>query len=164
MAREVIIHTWCDIEFNPDGGDLSERVDAETITWYLHGERMEIDLCKDHQQETTLAGMDDLVRIYGRAWEDPDAPLKKKAKTKRNYPSKTEHPEAHYLVDAHYTKDGTFVCDVKGCAAEGREWETIQSLRMHQLRSHDIRIPDEHKAESTRKKLQKSSTNADKEQ
>jgi hypothetical protein len=141
MTREVVLHTWCDIEFNPTNQDEAPvRVDAKTITWYVQGERWEIDLCLDHERQTSLDQMDDLVLNHGRAWEDPTAPPKRR---KKSGSRKTVAPEDNPLVQAHLTVDKRYVCDVNECARGGEPLQSIKALRMPQLRAHGMTKPKE---------------------
>jgi hypothetical protein len=139
VTREVIIHTWCDVEFN-EQIDTAARVDAQTVTWFVNGQRMEIDLCTPHQQTTALHQMDDLVLTYGRPWEDPDAP---KVPARKNH-GKRKPPadqSRHVLIDAHYVPGEGFYCDVAKCPRGGVVIPKIQGLRMHQLQAHSMTAP-----------------------
>lgn len=147
MVRQVIIHTYCD----PDFQDESKTVDGETVTWFVQGARWEIDLCASHKDGTSLGQMDDLVLRYGREWEDPEVAAKRAAEAERrrlarqNEPSRQKarkvDPSRHVLIDGHLTEDNEFVCDVAGCDRKQVPIAKIQGFRMHQLQAHGMHAP-----------------------
>jgi len=155
VAREVIIKTWCDIEYDREGDDQS-RVDAETVTWFLYGTRMEVDLCPRHMSEMSLAQMDSIVQEHGREWEDPERPkVKSRARRKSRVaeepvtaPNLDSRGNAYWLSEAFINEFGQFVCTVTDCSRGGEPFTKITGLRMHQRRVHDMRVPAEEKVKA----------------
>jgi hypothetical protein len=68
-----------------------------------------------------------MVEKYGRTFL-PDEP-----KTKRPYTRKADKPQPQ----APPTGPDGFTCDLDGC---GRAFPKIQGYRMHQFRTHGIRV------------------------
>lgn len=124
MAQTII--TLCDPHLTED--DQEVRAMSYRLGVNLPGESrwgwFEVDLCPDHAESLTDLSL--FLAKYGRAFDPGDQAPKapKRRHDKRRAPAPPQ------------TSDG-FVCDVDGC---GRDFAKLQAYRMHQFRSHGIRV------------------------
>lgn len=140
--QELVIQTWCDIDFIED----DQKVEGRRINWTINGKPYVLDVCQQHGLDITLVEIDNYVEKYGHLENAKPVKSKKKA-APAPVPAATAVATKTARVNppsgAWREFDGEVQCRVETATGPAgycsETFGTMQGLKMHQTRRHGLK-------------------------